>query len=128
LGFHGFAVLTVPLAGVFLEGVIEGSADPLYLMVVFACLLPLVGVLGSRVVLFEDRIESGLRWFPKKMQRADIGGAQEGKVLWGRGYMTGVVVWTEDGDLEAVLGSAPMSEKARKAWIAQINVWARHRS
>lgn len=128
LGFHGFGLLSLPVVGVMLAGVADGSADPLYLIVVLVGLLPVVGVLGARVVLFEDRIESGLRWFPKTVQRSDIGGAQEGKVNWGRGYMTGVVVWTEVGDLEPVVGSAPMSEKARKAWTAEINRWARQPS
>ena len=125
-GFHGFSVLaTLGLVASLSVPLLTGEVE-IGLLVgcgLFA-LLVAAGMFGSRVVLFEDRIESGLRWFPRVVERDRVVDAREGKVHWNRGFLEGVVVVTADGELVPVAGSAPMSKSAREAWIAAIRQWA----
>lgn len=124
LGFHGvpfLALLTAPaLPVVYLFGHV-GYVVLLSLLILGS----LVGLLGNRVVLLGDSIESGLRWFPKTVRRSEVVRAQEGKVGWNRGFLTGIVVVTKSGQLIPVVGSAPMTKRTREDWIAMINNWAK---
>lgn len=93
----------------------------IYLVVLLLGLVALLDPFTKRVVLHGDRIEFGFRWSPKVVQYSSIVRAQEGKVHWGRGFVTGVVLWVASGELQPVLGSAPMSSKVREGWIREIN-------
>ena len=97
--------------------------DPLLVVPIAASVLCFGILTATRVVLYPDRVESGFRLLPKSIDRSNIVEVREGKVLWGRGYLTGVVVILHDGRSEAVSRSAPLSKRARRTWIASIEDW-----
>jgi len=124
LGVHGqvafFLVVSALSMHAYLYLLVR---DALLFVPVVVCLALLLFLLGTRVVLFEDRFESGHRFFPKSIDRSNIVDVSEGKVLWGRGYLTGVVLILDDNSSAPIAGSAPLSKTVRQRWIADIRVW-----